>query len=103
MLIPGVPWFAAALIAFAVAIIYLRVWPRPVNAAHAQRRPFMLQWILRWAHSIVWWLLGLFCALHYVADQIPSSVFALMAWAALALYGIFMASVVYDRRLRREN
>lgn len=96
-------YLAASAGAVMVAVLYYYLWPKPQSTAHANARPRYLFGVLRYAHSLVWVLLGIFFLGRsgYLASA-PSH-WDLLGLSALGVYALFLAACFYDRHYVRKN
>ncbi len=88
----GQPFILWTGVCLAIAGIYLFVWPK-LKAGLV--RPPWLNFVLRWFHTLVWVLLAAACLAW---DRGYPSLGGPLALAAMLCYGIFLASLVFDRR-----
>ncbi|MCC7358498.1 MAG: hypothetical protein IT317_03425 [Anaerolineales bacterium] len=83
----GVPLWAIGAACWALAVVWALVWPRRAGARGGRLA------ILRWAHALVWALLG--AAAFVGAAGGPAQ---LVALAALAVYLVFVAALLTTPR-----
>lgn len=88
----GIPWAIAAVIAIGIAILYTFLWPKPKG--NFSRWTYL---ILRWAHSLVWWLLALTCIGFSGLLPLNENFTGFIAWSALVVYFIFLGTLIYNR------
>ena len=93
----AVSWSTWGVLALLVALLYSVVWPRPKTALDAEQRSRWTRLILRWAHAAVWLLLATFCFVQagWFGLSIPAA--STLAWSALVLYLLFLATFFRDR------
>ncbi len=90
----GFPFQAWAILCLAVAVAYYFKWPKPKPDRTGPPRSAVVHIILRWFHSAVWLLLALAC---YLWASGPAAVANALALAALAVYVVFLATLLADR------
>ncbi len=78
---------AGCVAALGIATLYLFIIPGGAKAA-----PFPFQLILLYGHSLCWLLLG--CAAIVFALKGPAKITATLAYSALVVYGIFVATLL---------
>lgn len=90
----GFPLQTWGTVCLAVAVFYLFKWPRPKPDRAGAPRSALAHIVLRWFHSAVWLLLALAC---YLWAPGPSRVATALAVAALAVYAVFLFTLLADR------
>ena len=93
----GIPLTTWGIVCFGVAVVYFFVWPKPKGADQPPRSP-RVHFVLRWFHSLVWLLLAAACFLWAGGSSGLANVLALLA---LALYLIFVVTLLAERRAGR--
>lgn len=88
----GIPWSTAAIVAACIAILYSLLWPKPKGSHSTFTRI-----VLRWSHSLVWWLLMLVCLSLSGIITVPEILIGLIAWSALGVYSVFLFTLIYNR------
>lgn len=84
----GAPLTLYSFPCFLLAFIWTMVWPRKAAPPGGPGR-----FILRWGHSVVWFLLG-------IATLVEPQTGSILAVAATALYVVFVATLLrYTRRV----
>jgi hypothetical protein len=63
------PWFAWAVLAFVVAVIYSFIWPQKIVTINTGFR-FL---VLRWAHALTWLLLTVNFVLRGLSPSLSSA------------------------------
>lgn len=92
----GIPLSTWGIVCLGVAVLYFFFWPKPKAADQPPRSP-RTHFVLRWFHSIVWLLLGAACFLWAGGSSTLANVLALLA---LALYLVFVVTLLGERRAR---
>ena len=87
----NLPWFAWAVLALVIAIIYSFLWPQKVGAAAIGFRFF----ILRWGHALTWILLTINFLLRSFSPSLngAANLIALLGGLIYVLF-LLMAFVV---------
>lgn len=93
-----IPLSLWGVLCFAIAVVYYYVWPKP--GPKTKHRPLWMHLILRWAHPIVWVMLGFVAALVYMGQM---SLAEPLAYIALVLYATFMIVMFIDRWRSRKK
>ncbi len=96
-------YWAASLGAILMAVLYFKAWPKPINAAHAQARPLLLQWLMRFGHSLVWVLLAVFFIGKTGRLGQSAEFWQPVGMCAFFMYGIFLLACYYDRNRFRPS
>lgn len=78
----GVPWLFWGLATLVPATVFALIWPRRLVVAASPLRYL----ILRWAHTLVWLLLGLSCVLRIPPQAESATVANGLMVVALAVY-----------------
>jgi hypothetical protein len=95
----GMPWAIWGGLCLLVAAIYTVDRPRPKQPTSA--RPAWRQPILRWVHAEVWLVLACSCFLRSTDWRGAPDGANALALLAAPLYGLFLATLVFDRKPRR--
>lgn len=93
----GIPLTTWGIVCLGVAVVYFFFWPKPKAADQPPRSP-RTHFVLRWFHSIVWLLLSTACFLWAAGSSTLANGLALLA---LALYVIFVVTLLAERRASR--
>jgi hypothetical protein len=96
-------YWAFSVAAVLIAALYFKVWPKPLNLAHARARPLVLHWVLRYGHSFVWLLLALFFIGKTGRLGQSPDFWQPIGLAAFCSYGVFLAACIYDRNKVRSS
>lgn len=88
----GVPVGLYGIPCFILAFLFIIVWPRQIAPAAGPRRL-----ILRWAHAVVWLLLGL-AAFAAASPGLGLAAAQWLALASVAVYVVFVLTLVTTRR-----
>jgi hypothetical protein len=86
----GVPWLFWGLAMLAPATVFALIWPRGLVVAASPLRYL----ILRWAHALVWLLLGLSCFLRVPLQAESATVANGLMVVAGAVYLVFVLTLV---------
>jgi hypothetical protein len=91
----GVSWLVWGLLCFAVAVIFIVIWPRGKRPGKASALQSL---ILRWFHALVWVLLAVSFFLRGGMILGGPSTANVLALLALVVYLIFIGTVLRSSR-----
>lgn len=88
----GVPLSLYGIPCFLLSFAFIVFWPYKIAPRSGWRR-----FVLRWAHSIVWFLLGL-AAIAGGSPGFSTATASFLALASVAVYAIFVFTLVTTKR-----
>lgn len=89
----GIPFLVWILLCLMVAFIYSFIYPKiKSDKGNASLR----QQILRWGHSLVWYILAVSFLLRMI-DGVEEVVADIVAWSGFVVYIVFIITLFWDR------
>jgi hypothetical protein len=97
----GISFMVWGFVCLSIAVVYMFFHPHSKTELQSASPRNQRYFILRWFHSVVWFLLGLSCFMW--GDYIPgrTALANILALLSLLFYIIFMAALVIERKARR--
>jgi hypothetical protein len=89
----GVPLDLYGIPCLLLAFVFIFIWPHKLTPTHGWRRI-----VLRWGHSLVWFLLGLAAFAGGSAGFGGTPVAGILAMIAAGMYVLFVFTLVTTKR-----
>ncbi|HKJ32580.1 MAG TPA: hypothetical protein VKA34_12170 [Balneolales bacterium] len=93
-----IPWTFWGALCVIIGMVYTLLWPRAVKGVQRSRLQHL---VIRWFHSIVWYLLAAACFIRTNPEN--NTLSNKLALLGLLFYLIFIGTLIYERYQLRKN